>query len=144
LAPNPPEPPGREEAPETFEQRVQKATQTPLLTPRQYAVLFKTAAEVLSAAPYNQTSTSKEIRDRLAASNEKISRGSVSFVMKGALQSPAVDAAEPKDTSALGLARAFTRNVIYLCRQAELELAPEDLTRIEDWITGGFQGPDGH
>jgi hypothetical protein len=144
LAPKPLEPPRLEEVPKTFEQRVHNATQTPLLTPQQYAVLFKTAAEVMSAAPYNLTTTSKELRDRLVASNEKISRQSVSFVLKGALQSPAVDPAEPKDTSALGLARAFTRNVIYLCRQAELELAPEDLTRIEHWIAGGFERPDGH
>lgn len=140
-SPKPPSP--QQEAPATFEQRVQKATQTPLLTQQQYAALFKTAAEVLRADSNNLTATSKEIRDRLAASNENISRGSVSFVVKGVLmQSPASDT-EPRDTSVLGLAQAFTRNVIRLCQQAQLELTPEDLTRLEDWIAGGLMAPGG-
>ncbi len=124
-----------------IEHRVQRLTRTPPLTQRQYALLFQTIAAVLSKSPYRLTLTSKVVRDRLVASGERISRETVSFVLKGMTYTADSSPVSLHGQNALELAQVFVRNVVRLCARKQLELLPEDRTRIEVWIAGGVIGP---
>lgn len=124
-----------------IERRVQKFMGMPNLSQRQYARVFRTIAEVLSQSPYDLTRTSKAVRDGLVASNEKISRASVCFVLQRITRVLMLSPESPEARSALVLAQEFVCHVLAVCARGKLELRPEDRARIENWITGGLREP---
>ncbi len=115
--------------------RVHKATGTPDLKPNQYAVLFDAIAEEVRENPYNLTQTSKAVRDRCIERGESISRGDVSFVLKGIIYKGHRFA---KRDSAAGLAKEFRDSVMARCEDVEMEMSDADHRLIDSWILGGL------
>ncbi len=115
--------------------RIHQATGTPDLTPTQYAVLFDATADELKENPYNLTQTSKAVRDRCIERGESISRGDVSFVLKGIIYKG--HRFGKRDTAA-GLAKEFRTSVMARCEDVEIDLSAADKKLIEAWILGGL------
>lgn len=121
---------------DTLERRVSRVTGTPALEPRQYAVLFSTLAEELTANEFQLQGTSKAVRDYLTSQGEAVSRAAVTFVLRGLLYSGLPLAESPREFDASELARAFYDNVLVLCEYADLTLDEKETDRLHRWICG--------
>ncbi len=122
---------------ETLIGRIQKATGTPNLTIKQYAVLFRATADELKQNPYNLTRTSKAVRDRCIEKGESISRSNVSFILKGIIYKG--HRFSKRDT-ARSLANIFRGSVLARCEDTELKLKPAETKLVDAWIMSGLNG----
>lgn len=117
--------------------QIHDATGQPLLTPREYAVLFDALAADIAAQPFQLSATGKRVRDRCRAAGYAISRADVSFVLQGLIFSGHEFGAE-SDTSAL-LARHAAENVLGLCRKEQMVVDPSLTSAVMHWIAGGIE-----
>jgi hypothetical protein len=72
---------GQDKALAAAARQIHEATGQPLLTPREYAALFKAIATDVATQPFQIVETSKRVRDRYRAAGESISRADVNFVL---------------------------------------------------------------
>ena len=118
--------------------RVHQLTDTPYLTPPEYAQVFRHIAEEVTAHGYFLTRTSKSVRDRCIEEGATIARASVNFILRGITFGGHRFAQNGgDDPSTLG--KCFYRNVISLCESAGLVLDPVERERLADWILGGLR-----
>jgi hypothetical protein len=140
----PPQPDGEEWPPPSRDElagvvrRVHEITGVPMLRPAEYAALFQTIADVLGKGPFQVTATSKSVRDALLTRDQSVSRAAVTFVLRGIMYGglPLIEA--PKPWSARMLGHAFQKNVLAMCDDAELALAPIERAAVESWLLGGL------
>jgi hypothetical protein len=118
--------------------RVHQLTDTPYLTPPEYAQVFRHIAEEVSAHGYFLTRTSKAVRDRCIEEGATIARASVNFILRGITFGGHRFAQNGEDDPAT-LGRCFYRNVISLCESAGLVLDPIERERLADWILGSLR-----
>jgi hypothetical protein len=123
-----------------FARRIHMTTDAPLLTPEQYAATFDAIAASLAWRPYSLTDTSRQTRDRLAASGSVVGRKDICFILKG-LAFTRGDLALTAGVESDRLAEWFCDNVLNLCRRNQVELAPGDVERIRGWIAGAPAAP---
>lgn len=114
--------------------RISQVTGTPRLTPAEYTSVFEAIADALARAPFNLTLTSKAVRDRCAEAGHAVSRSDVVFILRGIQFSGLRLGARPEATSATELATAFARNVLVLCRDAQMDLSESEQDVIGRWI----------
>ncbi len=122
---------------------VHQATNTPRLTPPEYAAVFRaTAAELAENPEYRLNTTSKAVRDRCLDQDCPVSRGDVTFVLRGI--SFTASGFRPREGMpyALALAESFKENVFNLCQGAQYPLADGDRDKIDRWIVGGLRTTD--
>ena len=127
--------------------RVSQITGTPRLTPPEYSSIFRAMEADLSQAPFNLTLTSKVVRDRCADEGRSVSRSDVVFILRGIQFSGYRLAGRPEPPRAADLAAAFARNVVVLCREAQMELSESEQDLVRRWITSesatGSEAGDG-
>jgi hypothetical protein len=116
--------------------RVSRVTGAPRLTPPQYRSIFRAIEGELARAPFNLTLTSKSVRDRCADDGESVSRSDVAFILRGIQFSGYRLALRPEAPRAGELAQAFARNVLVLCREAQMELSEAEQDQVRRWIAG--------
>jgi hypothetical protein len=116
--------------------RVSQITGTPRLTPPEYGSVFRAMETELAQSTFNLTLTSKAMRDRCAEEGHSVSRSDVVFILRGIQFSGYRLAARPEQPRAGDLAAAFARNVVVLCREAQMELSEEEQELVRRWITG--------
>jgi NYN domain-containing protein len=120
--------------------RVHQLTDTPYLTPAEYAQVFRHIAEEVSAHGYFLTRTSKAVRDRCIEEGATIARASVNFILRGITFGGhrfGLNGGDDPET----LARCFYRNVLGLCESAGLQLEEAEREKIADWMLGELGRP---
>lgn len=117
--------------------KVHQLTDTPYLMPEHYALLLQELAREVNERGYQMTRTSKTVRDRCVERGAPIARSHVNFVLIG-LGYTGYSFGQDLPERAEVLGEALVQNTINLCRRAQLELDPEDTTRMRRWILGGL------
>jgi hypothetical protein len=118
--------------------RVHQLTDTPYLTPPEYAQVFRHIAEEVTAHGYFLTRTSKAVRDRCIEEGATIARASVNFILRGITFGGHRFAQNGGDDPST-LARCFYRNVLSLCESAGLLLDQTERDRLAEWILGALR-----
>ncbi|HET9228305.1 MAG TPA: NYN domain-containing protein [Thermoanaerobaculia bacterium] len=114
--------------------RVHQLTDTPYLTPAEYALIFRHISDEVSKNGYFLTRTSKAVRDRCIEEGATVARASVNFILRGITFGSHRFGQNGDD--ALTLALAFYRNVLGLCDSAGLALEEEERGILDEWIQG--------
>ncbi|MDD3311067.1 NYN domain-containing protein [Pseudodesulfovibrio sp.] len=100
--------------------QVHQLTDTPLLSPETYAVLFRELASSINENGHGFTETSRRVRDRCVASGAAISRQQANFVIYGLYRCKY--RFDKEAHSAKELAEAFAQNVYNMCLSAQMEM----------------------
>ncbi|HXO21662.1 MAG TPA: NYN domain-containing protein [Thermoanaerobaculia bacterium] len=118
--------------------RVHQLTDTPYLTPAEYALAFRLIAEEVRDHGYFLHRTSKAVRDRSIEEGSPVARASINFILRGiAFAGHRLGQAVAEDP--LSLAGRFAKNVLVLCDSAGLQLSPEERERLSDWLLGDLR-----
>ncbi len=115
--------------------RVHQLTDTPYLTPAEYALLFKLVAEEVNQHGYFLHRTSKAVRDRAIEEGSPIARGSVNFILRG-IAFAGHRLGQAPDEEPVAIAERFAANVQALAESAGLALSPTDREHLDDWLAG--------
>lgn len=115
---------------------VSDVTDTPYLTPGQYAVVFSEVAKEAEENGFQLTRTSKAVRDRCNGKGISVARTHISFLLKGLSFSGFRFTGDGETAERIG--RTIYRNTLELCRRAQMDLSPADERRIADWLLGGL------
>jgi uncharacterized LabA/DUF88 family protein len=111
---------------------INRITDTPLLSPRSYKRLFEIIADEVNSNGFHLVPTSKNVRDHCKEEEINISRQSVNFVLRGI--SFAGHRFVRENEVAENLARAFYKNTLNLCENAQLSFEDTDIPFIKEWI----------
>ncbi len=112
---------------------VHAATGLPTLSPSELAAVFACVARDLAEHPFQLSETGKRVRDRCREDGHAVSRGDVSFVLKGIQlggHAFGEGADDPKS-----LAQRFISSVLELCRREQLGLDDGQVEQLRDWAT---------
>lgn len=116
---------------------IHDVTDTPYLSPRQYAVVLEEIARQVNEDDLVITRTSKAVRDRTHGKGISVARADVGFLLKGLTFSGYE--LRPGEETALSIGRQVARNTVQLARRAQMDLDDEDEERVEAWILGGLE-----
>lgn len=114
---------------------VHAATGLPLLSPGELSAVLTSLAQDLAEQPFQLSETGKRVRDRCRDGGHAVSRGDVSFVLKG-IQLGGHDFGAGAD-DAQALAQRFVGSVLELCRREQLALDETQSAQLRDWATRG-------
>ena len=113
--------------------RIHQVTDTPYLTPAEYALLFRLIADEVTLHGYFLHRTSKAVRDRSVEEGSPVARMSINFILRGIVFSGhrfgVAERESPDD-----LARCFAKNVLVLCDNAGLQLGSGERARVFAWL----------
>lgn len=115
---------------------VANVTDTPYLTPEQYAVVFSEIAKEVNEGGFQLTRTSKAVRDRCAGKGISVARSHISFLLKG-LSFSGYRFVEGEE-AAVAIGRKIVDNTVELCRRAQMELTEVEEEMVEEWLVGGL------
>ena len=118
---------------EVLARKVHNATSVPLFSPRTFADLFRILAQEIAENGYHFQNTADNVAAKLTAAGRSVTRRQVVFVVKGlALKGHVFSTTD----SAERLAEVFREQVLYLIRNAGLELEPREEGLLPTWIVG--------
>jgi hypothetical protein len=117
---------------------VSDVTDTPYLTPEQYAVVFSEVAKEVEDNGFQLTRTSKAVRDRCNGKGISVARSNISFLLKGLSFSGFRFTGDGETAERIG--RTIYRNTLELCRRAQMDLSADDERLIAEWLLGGMGG----
>ena len=112
--------------------RVSRTTGVPALSSEQYAALFCAISHAVADGRVELSETSKAVRDALSEQGTPVSRTSISFVLRGISFAGHDFAVGPNDAGSL--ARAFRRQIVSLCEDADLHLTEDEERCVDEWI----------
>jgi hypothetical protein len=115
--------------------RIHQLTDTPYLTPSEYALLFRLVAAEVDEHGYFLHRTSKAVRDRCIEEGSPIARSSVNFILRGIAFSGHRLGQSPHEEP-VAIAEHFASNVQVLAESAGLPLSPEDRAHLDAWLSG--------
>jgi hypothetical protein len=118
---------------EALARKVSAATNVPLFSPKSYLELFRVLAAEVAENGYHFQTTAEHVAARLTASGRKATRRQIVFIVKGlALKGHVFSNTDTPQR----LAEVFREQVLYLIRNAGLELTPRELSIMPAWIIG--------
>lgn len=136
-------------------QRVHQVAMTPRLPRQTYALLFTIIADqfreefTAHRAPLLTSDVSKVIRDACDEVGTPVSRKDINFVLRGIAyflrthsQDEIAALFQNASTPALAIAEVFCANVVWTCRDRQLELTADELAELRNWLLGGLQSPE--
>ena len=118
--------------------RVHQLTDTPYLTPSEYALIFRHISEEVRKNGYFLTRTSKAVRDRCIEEGATVARASVNFILRG-ITFGGHRFGQNEGDDGVTIAQSFFKNVLGLCDSAGLTLTPEEREILGEWILGEIQ-----
>jgi hypothetical protein len=118
--------------------RVHQLTDTPYLTPAEYALIFRHISEEVGRNGYFLTRTSKAVRDRCIEEGATVARASVNFILRG-ITFGGHRFGQNGGDDGVTLAQSFFKNVLGLCDSAGLTLTPEERDILGEWILAEIQ-----
>ncbi|WP_336800886.1 NYN domain-containing protein [Kaistia sp. MMO-174] len=117
--------------------RIHQATNVPLFAPRVYGELFRALTREVAENGYHFQTTAENVAARLSANGRNASRRQIAFVVKGlALKGHVFSTSDSPEK----LAEAFKEQVLYLARNAGVEIDEGMETLISTWIVGRETG----
>jgi hypothetical protein len=131
-----------------FARRVSQVTGAPLLTPLQYALVFRgIVAELQQIASgsksYSTYQSSKAVSDWCRAEGESISHTDIALIFKGIIFQDSVRfGKQPGSYTAQELARVVRDNILSLCQRSRLELSEYERQLMDNWILDGLAVED--
>jgi len=120
---------------DAFARRVSRMTGVPLLSPRQYSLVFHGIENHLKSNRFDLTATSRMVRDWCGEQGESIARKNISFVVQG-IQYAGHKFKQGDPAATLG--RTFRKNVNTLCRNAQLTLSKDEEKLLDEWFVAGL------
>ncbi|KPF42545.1 hypothetical protein IP87_11655 [beta proteobacterium AAP121] len=111
--------------------QVHSATGIPLLSPKEFQFLVASLAADLAQRPFQLAETGKRVRDRCRDAGFQISRGDVSFVLKGILLGGHTFGRGADEPGPLG--ERFIKSMLDLCRREQLALDEAQIALLRDW-----------
>lgn len=118
--------------------RVHQATNVPLFSPRVYGELFRALTREVAENGYHFQTTAENVAARLSANGRNASRRQIAFVVKGlALKGHVFSSNDSPEK----LAEAFKEQVLYLARNAGVEINESMESLIGTWIVGRDTAP---
>jgi hypothetical protein len=118
---------------EALARKVHAATNVPLFSPKSYLELFRVLAGEIAENGYHFQATAENVAAKLTASGRNATRRQIVFIVKGlALKGHVFSNTDTPDR----LAEVFREQVLYLCRNAGLELSPREVAIMPSWIIG--------
>ena len=114
---------------------VHAATGLPIVSPGELSAVLTSLAQDLAEHPFQLSETGKRVRDRCREGGHAVSRGDVSFVLKGIQLGGHAFGAGADDPQAL--AQRFVGSVLELCRREQLALDDGQSAQLRDWATRG-------
>jgi hypothetical protein len=114
---------------------VHAATGLPTMSPAELSAVFACLALDLAEQPFQLSETGKRVRDRCRESGHAVSRGDVSFVLKGIQLGGHAFGAGADDPKSL--AQRFVDSVLELCRREQLVLDDAQSAQLREWATRG-------
>lgn len=111
--------------------QVHIATGMPLLSPAEFQFLLTSLAADLAQRPFQLAETGKRVRDLCRDDGHAISRGDVSFVLKGILLGGHTFGEGHDDAGNLG--QKFIDSALDLCRREQLALDETQVAQLRDW-----------
>jgi hypothetical protein len=118
---------------ETLARKVHAATNVPLFSPKTYAELFRALAEDIGRHGYHFQKTAENVAESLAAAGRSVTRRQIVFVVKGlALKGHVFSNTDTAER----LADVFREQVLYLVRNAGIELGEREQSVLQVWIAG--------
>jgi hypothetical protein len=118
--------------------RVHQLTDTPYLTPGEYALIFRHISEEVGKNGYFLTRTSKAVRDRCIEEGATVARASVNFILRG-ITFGGHRFGQNGGDDGVTIAQSFFKNVLGLCDSAGLTLTPDEREILGEWILGEIQ-----
>lgn len=113
--------------------RIHQATNVPLFSPRVYDELFRALTREVAENGYHFQTTAENVASRLSANGRNASRRQIAFVVKGlALKGHVFSTNDSPEK----LADAFKEQVLYLARNAGIEIDEGMESLIGTWIVG--------
>ena len=113
--------------------RIHQATNVPLFSPRVYDELFRALTREVAENGYHFQTTAENVASRLSANGRNASRRQIAFVVKGlALKGHVFSTSDSPEK----LADAFKEQVLYLARNAGIEIDEGMESLIGTWIVG--------
>lgn len=114
-----------------------RRTGTPRRTSREYGLMFAAIDAALRDAPYQLMDTSRRARDLCVAQGAAISRGDLTFVLRGLWgRDAALLRRDSVERSAETLARSFCANVLALAEHEDMSLNDLERAEVAAWIVG--------
>lgn len=114
--------------------RMHQSTRVPLFSPRTFADLFRILATEVARNGYRFQVTAENVTNEMIAAGRNVTRRQVGFVVKGlALKGHSFSGRDTPDE----LARLFREQVLYLTRNANIELTEREIDLVGVWIGGG-------
>lgn len=114
-----------------------RRTGTPRRTSREYGLMFAAIDAALRDAPYQLMDTSRQARDLCVAQGAAISRGDLTFVLRGLWgRDAALLRRDSVERSARALARSFCANVLALAEHEDMSLSDVERAEVTAWIVG--------
>jgi len=113
--------------------RVHQATNVPLFAPRVYQELFRALTREVAENGYHFQATAENVAARLSAAGRNASRRQIAFVVKGLALKGHVFSSNDNPEK---LAEAFKEQVLYLARNAGIEIDEGMESLIGAWIVG--------
>jgi hypothetical protein len=103
----------------------------PLLSPKEFQFLLARLAADLAQRPFQLAETGKRVRDMCRNAGHPISRGDVSFVLKGILLGGHNFGQGADEPDAVG--QKFIESVLDLCKREQLALDESQVALLRDW-----------
>ncbi|MEO8666949.1 MAG: NYN domain-containing protein [Bauldia sp.] len=118
---------------EALARKVHGATSVPLFSPKSYLELFRVLAAEIAENGYHFQSTAENVAAKLTAGGRNATRRQIVFIVKGlALKGHVFSNTDTPDK----LADVFREQVLYLARNAGIELTPREIAIMPSWIIG--------
>jgi hypothetical protein len=123
-------------------------TGAPLLTPNQYALVFKgVVAELQKIASgqkaYSTYQSSKAVSDWCRDEGESIAHTDIALIFKGIIFQDSVRfGKQPGSYTSQELARVVRDNFLSLCQRSRLELGEYERQLLDNWILDGLASQD--
>ncbi|MCX5514117.1 hypothetical protein C3941_24360 [Kaistia algarum] len=113
--------------------RIHQATSVPLFTPKVFAELFRALSHEITENGYHFQTTAENVAVRLVAAGRSATRRQVAFVVKGlALKGHVFSVTDTPER----LAEVFKEQVLYLARNAGIEVDDAVEMQVKAWISG--------
>lgn len=131
-----------------FARRVSQVTGAPLLTPLQYALVFRGVVEELQQIAggqktYSTYQSSKSVSDWCREHGETISHTDIALIFKGIIFQDSVRfGKQPGSYTAQELARVVRDNILSLCQRSRLELTSYEHALMDNWILDGLSAEE--
>jgi hypothetical protein len=119
---------------EPLAKKINKLTDTPILLPEQYRLLFDEIVRAVKETGFYVTGTSEIVSNRCIEKGAPVSKEHVVFVI-GNLKSSNYPYERGRE-SAEKMSKAFAQLVIRLCRSVQFVLKMEEQELVWAWITG--------